>query len=227
MPEPPAWTSTVSPGSSLALSNSMCCTVAKAIGAQAASRKATPAGTGITSRAGMLTRSRAKPSTWKPMMPPTFSHRLSRPARQACAGAAGQCAVHDHRIAGLERARVRADRGDLAGRLDADHERKLALGEGHAAIAPQIEVIERHRLDADLHLARRRRARARGGRQARACGRRSGSAPACVTRARGSSPATRSGRRSRTSSTARAASWRRAPRSAPRRAGSPDRGHCS
>ena len=33
MPEPPACTSTVSPASSLALSNSMCCTVEKAIGA--------------------------------------------------------------------------------------------------------------------------------------------------------------------------------------------------
>jgi len=33
--------------------------------------------------AGMLIRSRAKPSTWKPMMPATFSHRLSRPSRQA------------------------------------------------------------------------------------------------------------------------------------------------
>src|SRR5499426_579256 len=52
-PEPPACTSTLSPGSSLALSNSMCCTVANAIGAQAASRRVTPPGTGITSRAGM------------------------------------------------------------------------------------------------------------------------------------------------------------------------------
>ncbi len=83
MPEPPACTSTVSPASSLALSNSMCCTVANAIGAQAASRQATPAGTGMTRRAGMLSRSRAKPSTWKPMMPEMFSHRLSRPSRQA------------------------------------------------------------------------------------------------------------------------------------------------
>ena len=62
MPEPPACTSTVSPGSSLALSNSMCCTVENAIGAQAASRMAMPGGTGMTSRAGMLISSRAKPS---------------------------------------------------------------------------------------------------------------------------------------------------------------------
>ena len=63
MPEPPACTRMVSPRSSLALSNSMCCTVPNAIGAQAASRKLTASGTGITSRAGMLTRSRANPST--------------------------------------------------------------------------------------------------------------------------------------------------------------------
>src|SRR5690606_6470281 len=83
MPEPPACTSTLSPGSSRALSNSMCCTVPKAIGAQAASSKETPSGTLTTSRCGMLTKSQAKPSMWKPMMPPTFSHRLSRPSTQA------------------------------------------------------------------------------------------------------------------------------------------------
>ena len=53
------------------------------VGAQAASRMETPGGTGMTSRAGRLSSSRAKPSTWKPMMPPTFSHRLSRPSLQA------------------------------------------------------------------------------------------------------------------------------------------------
>ncbi len=83
MPEPPACTRMVSPGSSLALSNSMCSTVENAIGAQAASIMLTPFGTGMTSRAGMLSRSRAKPSMWKPMMPATFSQRLSRPSRQA------------------------------------------------------------------------------------------------------------------------------------------------
>src|SRR5664279_2509858 len=64
MPEPPACTRIVSPGLSLALSNSMCSVVPKAIGAQAASRS-----------------------------------------------------------------------------------------ESHAAKAPQIEVVDRDRLDADLHLA--------------------------------------------------------------------------
>ena len=78
-----ACTRMLSPGCSLALSNSMCSTVEKATGAQAASRIDTPFGTGMTSRSGMLTISRAKPSTWKPMTPPTFSHRLSRPSRQA------------------------------------------------------------------------------------------------------------------------------------------------
>src|SRR5664280_1551636 len=73
----------VSLGLSLALSKSMCSVVPKAIGAQAASRSATPAGTGITRRADRLRHHRAKPSIWKPMMPPTFSHRLSRPSRQA------------------------------------------------------------------------------------------------------------------------------------------------
>ena len=56
---------------------------ASATGAQVASRKLTPSGTGITSRAGMLSKSRAKPSAWKPITPETFSQRLSRPSRQA------------------------------------------------------------------------------------------------------------------------------------------------
>ncbi len=42
------------------------------------------------------------------------------------AGAAGERAVHDHRIAGLEAADARPDRGDLAGGLDADDLRHLA-----------------------------------------------------------------------------------------------------
>ena len=62
MPEPAACTRMVSPGLSLALSNSMCSVVPKAIGAQAASRSDTPSGTGITRRAGRLINSRAKPS---------------------------------------------------------------------------------------------------------------------------------------------------------------------
>ena len=66
---------------------------------------------------------------------------------------AGHGAVHHHLVAGLEAGDAGADRGDFAGCLGADHQRQLALGEGHAAKAPQVEMIERDRLDADLHLA--------------------------------------------------------------------------
>src|SRR6185312_7811865 len=55
-----------------------------------------------------------------------------------------------------------AERGDLAGRFRADDERQLALGEGHAAEAPDVEVIESDRVHADLHLALRRRGGAGG-----------------------------------------------------------------
>src|SRR6185436_2089064 len=75
------------------------------------------------------------------------------------AGAAGQGPVHHHAVARPEPGRAWTDRGDLAGGLDADHDRHLALGKGHAAIAPEVEMIERHRLDPDLHLARGRRGR--------------------------------------------------------------------
>ncbi len=54
-----------------------------------------------------------------------------------------------------------ADRGDFAGGLGADDQRQLALGKGHAAPAPDVDVIEPDRLDADLHLAWARRRRRR------------------------------------------------------------------
>ena len=99
MPEPPACTRMVSPGSSLALSNSMCCTVPKATGAQAASRKLTPGGIGTTSRAGMLIRSRAKPSTWKPMMRGDVFAKIVAALAAGLAGAAGQRAIGDDAVA--------------------------------------------------------------------------------------------------------------------------------
>jgi len=58
--------------------------IANAIGAQAASRIDTPAGTGTTRRASILTSSRGESNRRGiPLMPLTFSHRLSRPSRQA------------------------------------------------------------------------------------------------------------------------------------------------
>src|SRR4051794_10094445 len=77
------------------------------------------------------------------------------------ADAAGEPAVHRHRCAGSKAAHLRTDRSDFAGGLRAHDQRQHALGESHAAPAPDVDVIERHRLDADLHLAgarwRRRR----------------------------------------------------------------------
>ena len=52
-----------------------------------------------------------------------------------------------------------ADRRDLAGSLGANHDRQFALGEGHAAPAPHVDVVERDRADPDLHLAGARRRR--------------------------------------------------------------------
>ena len=71
--------------------------------------------------------------------------------------AAGLGAVHGHRIAGLEPRDALAHRRDLARGLDADRLRHLALGERHAAKAPDIEVVQRQRLHAHLHLAGSRR----------------------------------------------------------------------
>src|SRR3546814_4511883 len=62
-PLPAACTRMVSPGSSLALSNSMCCTVPKVTEAQAACGQETPSGTGTRRCAGRFTTSAASPST--------------------------------------------------------------------------------------------------------------------------------------------------------------------
>jgi hypothetical protein len=61
----------------------MCSTVEKVMAAQGGVGAATPSGTGTASRACTFRRSCAKPSTWKPSTPDTFSQRLSRPSRQA------------------------------------------------------------------------------------------------------------------------------------------------
>src|SRR5262249_2163784 len=68
------------------------------------------------------------------------------------AGAAGERAVHHHRRARLERRDVCPDSDDLARGLGADHQWHLALGEGHAAPAPHVDVVECNRLAADLPL---------------------------------------------------------------------------
>src|SRR6185437_11336363 len=140
MPEPAACTRIVSPGFSLALSNSMCSVVPKAIGAQAASRSETTSGTGTTRRAGMLIRSRAKPSIWKPSTPATFSHKLSRPSRQF---------AHLPQV--------------IAPYITTFWPRLNCVTPRPAAAicpeAPEIEVVEANGLDADLDFVFARRGR--------------------------------------------------------------------
>ena len=61
----------------------------------------------------------------------------------------------------LEAGDTFSDGRNLTGGFSANHQRQLAFGKRHAAITPDIDVIERHRLDADLHLARAWRRRSR------------------------------------------------------------------
>src|SRR6185437_16002857 len=65
----------------------------------------------------------------------------------------GHGAVHHHFVARLEAGDARADFSDFAGSFRAHHQRQFAFGESHAAKPPQVEMIERDRLDADLYLA--------------------------------------------------------------------------
>ena len=66
------------------------------------------------------------------------------------ASPAGQRAVHGDRIADLESRDAGTNNRDLAGGFRAHHQRQLALGEGHAAVAPDVDVIETDGAHANL-----------------------------------------------------------------------------
>ena len=138
----------------------MCSTVAKAIGAQAASRIATPFGDGNDAPRRQVDEVAGEAVDMEAHDAGDVLAQVIAALAAGFAGAAGQSAIHHHAVAELERS-VRPDRGDFARGLGAHHQRQLAPGEGHAAKAPEIEVIERHRLDAHLHLAGRGRRRRR------------------------------------------------------------------
>ena len=70
------------------------------------------------------------------MMPPTFSQRLSRPSRQAVQVPQVSAPYITTGSPALNVLTSVADGSDLAGGLGADDQRQLALGEGHAAKAP-------------------------------------------------------------------------------------------
>ena len=82
------------------------------------------------------------------MMPADVFAEIVAALAAGLAGAASQRAIGDDAVADLASGHAGADRDDLAGRLDADDERQLALGEGHAAPAPDVDMIEPDRLDA-------------------------------------------------------------------------------
>ena len=126
----------------------------------------------MTSRAGMLTQVAGEAVDMEAHDAGDVLAQIVAAFAAGLADAAGQRAIHHHRIAGLEAGHAVADRGDLARGFGADDQRHLALGERHAAKAPDVDVVERDRLDRDLHLAGRRAAAGQGPRPVRACGRR-------------------------------------------------------
>src|SRR5262245_48012008 len=75
------------------------------------------------------------------------------PVTAGAAFAAGEPAIHDDAVAGLERADIGADFLDLAGRLRTDHQRQLAPRKRHTPPSPHVDVVESHGTDANLHLA--------------------------------------------------------------------------
>ncbi len=78
------------------------------------------------------------------------------PGSACVAGAADQGGVGYDAIAGGQCADIVADRDDLARCFGADAQWELPLGEGHAAEAPNVDVVQSDGADAKLHLAGRR-----------------------------------------------------------------------
>ena len=92
-------------------------------------------------------------------------HMLAEIVAAFAAGAAkpaGARAVNRYQLPRQEVGDTWSDRLDFTGGFGADDQRQLAFGEGHAAPAPNVDMVERHRLDAERHFAQRRR---RGRRQ--------------------------------------------------------------
>jgi hypothetical protein len=90
------------------------------------------------------------------------SHVLAQIVAALAAGpahAAGLRPVHDDLLPRREPRHALTEPCDFARGFGADDERQLALGEGHAAKAPHVDVVEADCAHADLHFARTRRRR--------------------------------------------------------------------
>src|SRR5690348_3095865 len=75
-------------------------------------------------------------------------------AGTAClAGPASQRPIGDDPIAGAERVDAGTDPDNLPGSLNTDDQRQRALGKGHAAPAPNVDVVQPDRFDANLNFA--------------------------------------------------------------------------
>ncbi len=147
--------------SSFALSNSMCSGVPKVTGAQRRRRRSTPSGAGMARRAVRLIAPRRQAVDME-------AADAAGRCRRDCRGRRGKLAqgpqVSAPKIADLlaelaGRSTPSPSGGDRPRRLDADDDRQLPLGEGHAAPAPDVDVVERDGADPDLHLAGPRRRR--------------------------------------------------------------------
>src|SRR5262245_37116877 len=82
------------------------------------------------------------------------------PAR--CTSPAGHGAIHHELVARREVCDAWTESGYLTGGLSADDQRQLPLCKGHAAESPEVQVVQRNRLDPDVYFAFAVRRRRRG-----------------------------------------------------------------
>jgi carboxylesterase type B len=89
--------------------------------------------------------------------------KIVAPFATRLADAAGRRAIGRDMIADFPARHGRTKGSDFADRFRAHRQRQVALGEGHAAKAPNINMVQRHGANAKLHLMRGRWRRWRHG----------------------------------------------------------------
>src|SRR5215475_3236305 len=70
-----------------------------------------------------------------------------------CASPAYHGAIHHDLVARREICDAWTERGNLTRSFSADDQRQLPLCKGHAAESPEVQVVQRNRLDPDLYFA--------------------------------------------------------------------------
>ena len=131
----------------------MCSTVPKVIGATAAPIASTPGGAGHQQARRQVDPLLREAVQMEAVHARHVLAEIVAPFPAGAAEPAGPRAVDRNQLPRHQAGTPGPIAVNLAGRLGADRQRQLALGERHAAPAPDVDMVERHGLDGKRHLA--------------------------------------------------------------------------